>query len=69
MLTIMCPQCGQVGHIARNCSTGGSSFGGGFNNNSYGGGAPRGDRQRTCYNCGGVGHMARMCSLVALSPN
>lgn len=44
-------QCGEMGHIARNCtkSSYGGSYGGGF-----GGGAGK-----TCYSCGGYGHMSR----------
>jgi cellular nucleic acid-binding protein len=49
-------QCGEVGHIARNCSKGGS-YGGGFNS-GYGGGGGFGG-QKTCYSCGGIGHLSR----------
>jgi cellular nucleic acid-binding protein len=54
-------QCGEVGHIARNCPKGGSSYGGGGGgggfNSGYGGGGGFG--QKTCYSCGGIGHMSR----------
>ncbi|RYQ81108.1 hypothetical protein Ahy_Scaffold1g107112 isoform C [Arachis hypogaea] len=42
-----CYQCGDFGHLARDCSRAGNGGGGG------GGGA--------CYSCGGFGHMARDC--------
>lgn len=47
-------QCGEMGHIARNCPK--SGFG-----NSYGGGGAGfgGGAGKTCYSCGGFGHMSR----------
>jgi cellular nucleic acid-binding protein len=48
-------QCGEIGHIARNCSKG-ASYGGGFNS-GYGGGGFGGSK--TCYSCGGIGHLSR----------
>ena len=66
MLTLVCFsfQCGEVGHIARNCTKGGSSFGGGGGGGGYGGGYGGGggggyNQNKTCYSCGGVGHMSR----------
>ncbi|ODA80700.1 hypothetical protein RJ55_03659 [Drechmeria coniospora] len=54
-------QCGEVGHIARNCNKagfgGGAPYGGGAGGpGGYGGGAGK-----TCYSCGGYGHMSREC--------
>ncbi|KAJ2589124.1 hypothetical protein H4R99_007573, partial [Coemansia sp. RSA 1722] len=43
-----CHNCGQVGHIARNCR---DSFGG------------RGSDSK-CFNCGNMGHFARDCTEV-----
>lgn len=50
-------QCGEIGHIARNCNK--SSYG-----NNYGGGfQQQGGAGKTCYSCGGFGHMSRECLL------
>lgn len=57
VLTRVFSQCGEVGHIARNCPKGGSSFGGGGYGGGYGGGGF--NQNKTCYSCGGVGHMSR----------
>lgn len=57
-------QCGEVGHIARNCPKGGAPYGGGggggYQSGGYGGGGGFGGGQKTCYSCGGIGHMSRM---------
>jgi cellular nucleic acid-binding protein len=52
-------QCGEVGHIARNCPKGSSYGGGGGGFNSGYGGGQGGFGQKTCYSCGGIGHMSR----------
>ena len=59
-------QCGEVGHIARNCPrSGGAGYGGG----GYGGGGSGfggGAAGKTCYSCGGYGHMSRTCPRLEL---
>ena len=58
-------QCGETGHIARNCPR--SGFGGqgggqgGYQGGQggYGGGFGGGAAGKTCYSCGGYGHMSR----------
>jgi cellular nucleic acid-binding protein len=50
-------QCGDIGHIARNCPKGGPYGGGGYNSGGYGGGY---GGPKTCYSCGGIGHLSRM---------
>lgn len=53
-------QCGEVGHIARNCPKSGGGYGGGYGGGGGGyGGGFGGGNQKTCYSCGGIGHMSR----------
>ncbi|XP_022762279.1 glycine-rich protein 2-like [Durio zibethinus] len=49
-----CFKCGEMGHMARDCTQGGGGGGG-----RYGGGGGSGGM--ACYNCGGAGHFARDC--------
>ncbi|XP_019056953.1 PREDICTED: cold shock domain-containing protein 3-like [Tarenaya hassleriana] len=51
-----CFNCGEVGHMAKDCRNGGG--------NSYGSGG-RGAGGEGCYNCGGVGHFARECRQIS----
>jgi cellular nucleic acid-binding protein len=46
-----------MGHIARNCTRAGNSYGGGYGGG--GGGNYGGASGKTCYSCGGYGHMSR----------
>jgi hypothetical protein len=53
-------QCGEVGHIARNCPKNSYGGGGGGGYGSYGGGGGNyGSQNKTCYSCGGIGHLSR----------
>ena len=64
--TKQCYSCGEGGHIARNCGTGGGAprvFRGGAG--ARGGGFGRGGRggygSRACFRCGRNGHIAAGC--------
>lgn len=52
--TRKCYNCGQAGHISRDCRVNGGGKGGG-------GKGPGGKGGRTCYNCGQVGHISAAC--------
>ena len=54
-------QCGEMGHISRECPRGGAPGGGGYGGGAggYGGGFGGGASTKTCYSCGGYGHMSR----------
>ncbi|KAK0583441.1 hypothetical protein LWI29_036973 [Acer saccharum] len=56
-----CNNCGQSGHMARDCPQGGSGGGGGYYGGSGGGGYGGGGGDGNCHNCGGSGHFAREC--------
>lgn len=60
-LKLTSEKCGEMGHIARNCTRSGgfgNSYGGGGGPAGYGGGGA-GGAGKTCYSCGGYGHMSR----------
>ncbi|XP_019058680.1 PREDICTED: cold shock domain-containing protein 3-like [Tarenaya hassleriana] len=66
-----CFNCGEVGHMAKDCRTGGGNSHGSVGRGAGGegcyncGGVGRfgGGGGGSCYNCGGFGHMARDCTV------
>lgn len=60
---LIVPQCGNKGHIARNCTEAGPAAGGRPYGSGFGGGYQSGGgygaQGKTCYSCGGYGHMSR----------
>ena len=57
-----CYNCGELGHIKRDCPI---PLCGGYvcHDSGYGGGAAAAADTRVCYNCGEVGHISRDCPI------